>query len=95
MEQELTYKEAKSLSSNIRKTSDSMNELLNNSDSLVKKIQGNWEGVAADAAIEQWSTWKRDFAEYYEMLLLNVENINKACDEFAKAEAEMKQGYGE
>ncbi len=93
MKQELNYEEAKSLASNIQNSSNTINDILMRSDSAVKKIQANWQGVSADYAIDDWNKWKKDFEEYYQMLLQNVKNIEQACSEFAKTEAKMQQNF--
>lgn len=93
MKQEFGYNEAGSLAKNIQSSSNNMKDLLDRSDSEVKKIQGNWEGSSADYAIENWNSWKKDFEEYYQMLLQNVKNIESACKEYMEAEAKMQQNY--
>ncbi len=94
MKQELNYEEAKSLASNIQTSSNKVNDILDNSDSSVKKIQSNWQGSSADYAIEDWNNWKKDFEEYYQMLLQNVKNIQNAANEFVATEAKMQQNFG-
>lgn len=93
MKQELNYQEAKSLASNIQTSSNAINDILNRSDSAVKTVQANWEGVSADYAIDDWNSWKKDFEEYYQMLIQNVKNIENACNDFAETEARMQQNY--
>lgn len=93
MKQELNYEEAKSLSRNIQTSSNTMKELLDRSDSEVTKVESNWQGVSADYAIEDWKLWKKDFDEYYEMLLQNVKNIENACSTFISTESKMQQNY--
>ena len=93
LKQELNYQEAKSLASNIQTSSNAINDILNRSDSAVKTVQANWEGVSADYAIDDWNSWKKDFEEYYQMLIQNVKNIDNACNDFAETEARMQQNY--
>ena len=93
MKQELNYEEAKSLSRNIQTTSNDMKNLLDRSDREVTKVQSNWQGVSADYAIEDWRLWKKDFEEYYQMLLQNVKNIENACYTFVSTESKMQQNY--
>lgn len=95
MEQQLTYEEAKSLSKNVQTSSNTINELLENSNRTVKNIQNNWQGSSADYAMADWDKWRKDFEEYYQMLIQNVKNIENACNDFAEAEAKMQQSYGE
>ena len=93
MKQEFNYEEAKSLSRNIQTSSNTMKDLLDRSDSEVTKVQSNWQGVSADYAIEDWKSWKKDFEEYYQMLLQNVKNIENACNTFVSTESKMQQNY--
>lgn len=93
MQQSLNYQEAQSLARNIQNSSNAINDLLNRSDSEVKKVASNWQGSSADYAIEDWNKWKKDFEEYYQMLLLNVKNIESACNQFAETEAKMQQNF--
>lgn len=93
MQQELDYEVAKSLSGNIQKESNAIKDILDRSDSTVKKVATNWKGVSADYALDQWNTWKKDFEEYYQMLLQNVKNIEKACNDYLAAETTMQQNY--
>ncbi len=93
MKQELNYNEAKSLAKNIQSSSNIMKDLLDRSDSEVKKVQSNWQGSSADYAVEDWNSWKKDFEEYYQMLLQNVKNIERACTEYMEAEAKMQKNY--
>lgn len=93
MKQELNYNEAKSLAKNIQSSSNIMKDLLDRSDSEVKKIQSNWQGSSADYAVEDWNSWKKDFEEYYQMLLQNVKNIESACTTFVSTESKMQQNY--
>ena len=93
MNQELSYEEAKSLASNLRTSANNVNELLNDSDSIVKKVASNWEGQAATYAIDDWNKWKKEFEEYYAMLQANVKDIEKACEDFAGAEKGMQQNF--
>lgn len=95
MKQELNYEEAKSLASNIQTSSNSMKDLLDRSDSEVKKVQSNWQGSSADYAIEDWNGWKKDFEEYYQMLVQNVKNIQNACNTFVSTESKMQQNYNQ
>lgn len=93
MKQELNYEEAKSLARNIQTSSNAMKELLDRSDSEVKKVASNWQGSSADYAIDDWNSWKRDFEEYYQMLLQNVKNIENAAATFVSTESKMQQNY--
>ncbi len=95
MNQQINYEEAKSLASNIQTSSNSMKDLLDRSDAAVKKVQSNWEGTSADYAIEDWNGWKKDFEEYYQMLLQNVKNIQSACNDFLETEAKMQKTFNQ
>ncbi len=94
MNQQLNYEEAKSLASNIQTSSNTMKDLLDKSDSDVKKIQSNWEGASADFAMDDWNKWKKDFEEYYQMMMQNVKNIQNACENFIATESKMQSNFG-
>lgn len=95
MNQQINYEEAKSLAANIQKSSTLMKDLLDRSDSSVKRIQSNWEGTSADYAMEDWSSWKKDFEEYYQILLTNVKNIENACNSYLETESKMQGAFNQ
>lgn len=93
MREQIDYREAEGLASKISSSANKIKSILENSDSVVKKIQENWKGVAADSAQENWNKWKKDFEEYHSILMQNVTNIQKSAHEFAEAEARMQQNF--
>lgn len=94
MNQQIDYEQAKSLAQNIKTSAYKIKTLLDNSDSVVKKVQNNWQGVSADYALDDWDKWKKDFEEYYNVLMQNVTNIQNAATSFAENEAAMQKNFG-
>lgn len=94
MQQQLDYEQAKSLAQNIKTSANKIKSLLDDSDSVVKKVQSNWQGSSADYAQADWDKWKKDFEEYYNVLMQNVTNIQNAATSFAENEAAMQKNFG-